>query len=179
MDTTVHEALAGWESFYVIVGSSAAALIGLQFVVMALIADTTMRRDEGAIKAFGTPQVVNFGAVLVIAAINSAPWSSFGWLAGALAACGLVGVAYIGSIMLHARRQKGYAPVLQDWLWFMILPLAAYAILAVGSFTLGSNAHRGLFLVGMAALGLLLIAIHNAWDTIAYIVLNRDQPPSV
>jgi hypothetical protein len=31
--------LAGWENFYVIVGSSAGALIGLQFVVMALVAD--------------------------------------------------------------------------------------------------------------------------------------------
>ena len=32
-------ALSGWENFYVIVGSSAGALIGLQFVVMTLIAD--------------------------------------------------------------------------------------------------------------------------------------------
>ena len=31
--------LEGWESFYVIVGSSAGALIGLQFVVMTLLAD--------------------------------------------------------------------------------------------------------------------------------------------
>jgi len=30
--------LAGWENFYVIVGSSAGALIGLQFVVITLIA---------------------------------------------------------------------------------------------------------------------------------------------
>src|SRR6266568_2868587 len=31
--------LAEWDSFYVIVGSAAGALIGLQFVVMALIAE--------------------------------------------------------------------------------------------------------------------------------------------
>jgi hypothetical protein len=31
--------LAEWESFYVIVGSSSAALTGLQFVVIALVAD--------------------------------------------------------------------------------------------------------------------------------------------
>jgi len=30
-------ALSGWENFYVIVGSSAGALIGLQFVVITLI----------------------------------------------------------------------------------------------------------------------------------------------
>ena len=39
----MHEAagpvLVPWESFYVIVGSSGAALTGLQFVVIALLAD--------------------------------------------------------------------------------------------------------------------------------------------
>ena len=35
-------ALNGWENFYVIVGSSAGALIGLQFVVMTLIANMPM-----------------------------------------------------------------------------------------------------------------------------------------
>ena len=37
-------ALDGWENFYVIVGSSAGALIGLQFVVIALIAETPNAR---------------------------------------------------------------------------------------------------------------------------------------
>jgi hypothetical protein len=32
-------ALGGWENFYVIVGSAAGALIGLQFVVVTLAAD--------------------------------------------------------------------------------------------------------------------------------------------
>ena len=32
--------LAAWQNFYVIVGSSAGALIGLQFVVITLIADS-------------------------------------------------------------------------------------------------------------------------------------------
>jgi hypothetical protein len=31
--------MSSWENFYVIVGSSAGALIGLQFVVMTLIAE--------------------------------------------------------------------------------------------------------------------------------------------
>ena len=34
--------LAQWQNFYVIAGSSAGALTGLQFVVMALIADSEM-----------------------------------------------------------------------------------------------------------------------------------------
>ena len=41
-------ALAAWQSFYVIVGSSGGALIGLQFVVMTLIADKQHRTSAGA-----------------------------------------------------------------------------------------------------------------------------------
>ena len=39
-------ALVGWENFYVIVGSSAGALIGLQFVVITLIADMPIARGQ-------------------------------------------------------------------------------------------------------------------------------------
>ena len=68
-------ALAGWEHFYVIVGSSADALIGLQFVVITLIADTPIARaDAQGGAAFSTSSVVHFGVVLFLSAIVSAPW---------------------------------------------------------------------------------------------------------
>ena len=68
-------ALAGWENFYVIVGSSAGALIGLQFVVITLIADKPIARGQSqAGDAFATPTIVHFGAVLLLAAVVSAPW---------------------------------------------------------------------------------------------------------
>ena len=58
--------LAEWDSFCVIVGSSAGALIGLQFVVMTLMAERQIRSpDAGA--AFGSPTVVHFSVVLFLA----------------------------------------------------------------------------------------------------------------
>ncbi len=59
--------LKAWESFYVIVGSSAGALIGLQFVVITLIAESRMRSTGHELAAFGTPTVLHFVAVLLIA----------------------------------------------------------------------------------------------------------------
>lgn len=53
--------LSGWDNFYVIVGSSAAALIGLQFVVITLIAYTQRRSTHGSIGAFAGPTVVHLG----------------------------------------------------------------------------------------------------------------------
>src|SRR3989442_3592050 len=63
---------AAWESFYVIIGSSAAALTGPQFVVVVLGAEARSIGPE--VGAFGTPTVVHFCAVLLISAILSVPW---------------------------------------------------------------------------------------------------------
>jgi hypothetical protein len=57
-------ALAGWENFYVIVGSAAGALIGLEFVVVTLIADSPTLRVVEGFAAFATPTIVHFGVVL-------------------------------------------------------------------------------------------------------------------
>ena len=95
--------LAGWENFYVIVGSSAGALIGLQFVVMALVADmprTPAQAQAG--HAFATPTIVHFGAVLMLSAALSAPWHSIG---GAAVLWGLMGLGW--SCVCHHR---GSAP---------------------------------------------------------------------
>lgn len=70
----VRTPLAAWESFYVIVGSSGAALTGLQFVVMALVAESRRKSSAREIDAFGTPVIVHFCTVLLISAILSSPW---------------------------------------------------------------------------------------------------------
>jgi hypothetical protein len=86
--------LTEWESFYVIVGSSAAALTGLMFVVITLMADLEAQRSSGALAAFGTPTVVHFCSALIVSAMLSAPWHSLTPLSAILAVCGVWGVAY-------------------------------------------------------------------------------------
>src|SRR6185295_5650489 len=95
-------ALSAWESFYVIVGSSGGALIGLQFVVMALIADTGKRASTASINAFGTPTVLQFVSALVLSAIMSAPWPSSIALSLALGICSLVGLGYAAVAVVRA-----------------------------------------------------------------------------
>jgi hypothetical protein len=48
------------------------------------------------------------------------------------------------------------------------LPLAAYAILALSAGAARSDARQAQFGVGAAALLLLYVGIHNAWDSVAY-----------
>ena len=63
----------------------------------------------------------------------------------------------------------------EDWLFHVLLPLAAYAGLAGSAFAAHSYTRPALFIVGAAALLLLFIGIHNAWDTVTHLVFVRKR----
>ena len=163
--------LAAWNSFYVILGSSAGALTGLQFVVMTLIAEKSPPRAEEAGPAFATPTIVNFGAVLLLSAVISAPWEDAVPLAAVWGLMGIIGVVYISVVAGRMKLQTAYKPNAKDWLFYALLPLAAYALLALSAYGALSHMAESLFGVGAAALLLLFIGIHNAWDSVVYLVL--------
>jgi hypothetical protein len=169
--------LVAWESFYVIIGSSAAALTGLQFVVIVLVAESRARSTSREIAAFGTPTIVHFCAVLLMSAILSAPWHALSNAGLALDACGAAGVLYVVIVLKRARRQTGYKPVLEDWLWHAVFPLIGYAVLLVTAVVLARDPAVALFVIGATALLLLFIGIHNAWDTVTYIAVERWEAP--
>ena len=168
--------IEGWENFYVIVGSSAGALIGLQFVVITLIASRPISQVEAqAGSAFATPSVVHFGLVLLLSAIASAPWDEITVVAVLWGLLGLGGVTYVVIAARRMRKQSAYRPVFEDWLFHVLLPFAAYAALAVSAFTAPYYARPALFLVGASALVLLSIGIHNPWDAVTYQVFVRSR----
>lgn len=176
MEPTALLPFSAWENFYVIVGSSAAALTGLQFVVIVLGAEA--RSTRGAtVGAFGTPTVVHFCAVLLIAAILSVPWRVVSSAGLALSASGVAGIAYMLIVIKRAREQKGYAPVLEDWLWHCTFPLIAYAALLVAALLLRRDPPHCLLIIGTTALLLLFIGIHNAWDAVIYIATQQPRYP--
>ena len=80
-------------------------------------------------------------------------------------------------VIRRARRQTGYTPVLEDWLWHAVFPLIAYAVLLVAAVALPRDPPAVLFVIGATALLLLFIGIHNAWDTVTYIAIERWQAP--
>ena len=168
--------LPTWQNFYVITGSAAAALTGLMFVVITLITRTRVRRSSGTLGAFGTPNVVHFGAALLVAAILSAPWQAL-WNAGLLLGLsGLWGVTYAVIVVRRARRQADYKPVLEDWLWHAVFPLVSYTVLVVAALLLPGNPVPALFVIGAVTVMLLFIGIHNAWDTVTYLAVEYSQP---
>jgi hypothetical protein len=169
-------ALSGWENFYVIVGSSAGALIGLQFVVITLIADTPIAPGQAqAGDAFATPTIVHFGTVLLLSAALNAPWHGIGGPAVLCALLGLGGVAYAIIVTRRMQVQIVYTPEFEDWLFHVLLPIVAYAILGISAFAARFHVHEALFAVAAAALLLLFIGIHNAWDGVTYHVFVKRR----
>jgi hypothetical protein len=176
--------LTEWNSFYVIVGSSAGALIGLQFVVLTLIAERPRATAAEAGAAFATPSVVHFAVVLLLSAFMSAPWHAVSIVAIFWGVAGLGGVVYAIVVARRMRTQTAYKPVFEDWLFHVLLPLAAYAILALSALIARSSERIALFLVGSATLVFLFVGIHNAWDAITWHVFvnkpaeQNDRKPS-
>jgi uncharacterized membrane protein len=72
-------------------------------------------------------------------------------------------------------RQGAYKPVFEDWLFHVLLPLVAYATLAIAAFAAGSHSRAALFAIGAAALLLLFVGIHNAWDAVTYHVFEKAK----
>jgi hypothetical protein len=165
--------LSAWENFYIIIGSSAGALTGLTFVVITLIQGR--QGSSRAVDAYTTPTIVHFGAALFVCALLSAPWPTFTPVALLLGLCGLAGVGYVGVVMRRIHRFEGYDPVVEDWVWYGILPFMAYAALAVTAIVLMGNPAPALFGIGAALMLLVFIGIHNAWDAVTYIAIELPQ----
>lgn len=180
MQETVAPALTAWESYYVIIGSSAAALTGLMFVVITLVRDSARRPNVGAISAYSTPTIIHFGAALLISAIASAPWHTLGPAGLTIGIVGAAGIVYVGLVikMIASVPSTSYKAVLEDWLFNVILPLVVYVTLVGMAFLIHWHPEAALFGVGGATLLILFIGIHNAWDIVTFLVLSPEQSGS-
>jgi len=166
-----------WSNFYVIIGSSAASLTGLMFVVVTLVAGSRLRertdRNEG-FATFNTPTVVHFCAAFLVAGIVSAPWRSLTPVSVLLGITGLCGVVYVCRVMYRAKRLTAYQAVAEDWLWHAILPCIDYAAIAASAVLLSCAPEQAKFALAGSTILLIFIGIHNAWDVVTYIAIEQS-----
>jgi hypothetical protein len=168
--------LTAWSNFYVMTGSAAAALTGLMFVVITLMAGRD--RMEGAqdgIATFSTPTIMHLAASLLVSAVLIAPWHSLAHPGLVVALLGLAGLGYVLRVMHRTRRLTVYRADLEDWAWYGILPALAYAPIAAGGLVLVFTriAVPALFVVAGGVVLLIFISIRNAWDVVTYLAIVR------
>jgi hypothetical protein len=166
--------LSEWQNFYIIMGSAAGGLTGLQFVVMALIADMPAIDEESqAVTVFSTPSIVNFGVVLLLAAVLVMPWRSITPISIIWGVAGALGILYTSFTGWRFKKQRAYVPVFEDYFFRVIMPVIGYAVLGAAAFTAKTHERAALFQVAAVALMLLFVGIHDAWDNATYLILYK------
>jgi hypothetical protein len=105
-----------------------------------------------------------------------APWPLLWQPNLLLGLAGLFGLLYMRIVVRRARRQSAYTLVLEDLFFHIVFPLVAYSALMVAALVFVGNAAPALFITGAAMLLLLFIGIHNAWDSVTYMIFYRSSP---
>ena len=174
-----------WASFFMIVGSSAGALTGLMFIVVTLVAERTdgePNEDANAgVNTFSTPTVVHFSTALLLSAMMSAPWHSFARPGVFIVIAAVTALVYMGRITLAMQQRSKiseYQFVIEDWIWYALLPVVAYGAMAAGGFALAMAPQESMFVLGGSALLLVFIGIHNSWDVVTFLALQGRPPRS-
>jgi hypothetical protein len=168
--------LSEWSSFYVMTGSSAAALTGLMFVVITLVTNVEIsQRSQDGVATFSTPTVMHFCVALFVSAVFVAPWHSLIPPAVLIELAGLYGIVYVGRVTHRAKRLTTYTPDLEDWAWYNVLPFVAYGAIFGSAVALEALPGKALFAVAGGVVLLIFIGIRNAWDVVTFLVVRGSR----
>jgi hypothetical protein len=166
---------APWTNFYVIIGSSAAALTGLMFVVVTLAAGNQRSNTSIGFAAFSTPTVVHFCAAFLIAGTLSAPWRSLATPVVLIFLIGVCGIVYDVRVIYLTRQLNQYQLMFDDWIWFAIVPLLNDLAITATAALLPKDPAAMLFPLGGATISLIVVGIRNAWDVVTFLALDRGN----
>src|SRR5437899_11100303 len=72
-EVSMSEPLQGWHEFYFLLGTSAAALTGLMFVVVSINPENVGRRPASGTRGFVTPTMVFFTTTFLVSALLLVP----------------------------------------------------------------------------------------------------------
>lgn len=161
---------AGWDSFYLLVGGAAGALIGLLFIVVTLIHGSDAELKLRAASVYMTPTVAHLAMVLLLSALSTAPGIPIHPTGVIFGGCALVCLAFTARALFMFVTKAVQASHWSDLWGYGVLPFAACLGLAAAVAAIwwapAAVAARG---IAASVVFLLLIAIRNAWDLVTWI----------
>jgi hypothetical protein len=176
MPASLADLLREWHDFYMLVGTASATLVGLMFVSASIGASIFNENHRNAMRAFVSPTVVHFSALLfacVLIMVPSHTWMTVGVVLGT---GGLVGLVYSGLILSDVMFRRRYTVDLSDRFFYALIPVAGYALVVASAVMLIMRSPAGLDLMAAALLVLLVAAIRNAWDMTIWAVIKSPGP---
>ena len=164
-----------WESFYILIGTGAASLIGLLFVVVTLTQGRERSQTMKAISIYMTPIVIDFAVVMTTSAVAVAPLSG-AWTVVVLGAGALFGFgnAAWACIAIRGLMKAEDPPHWTDFWMYGATPTGVLFALVIADGGLLARAGWAVDLVAVLLLSLLLVGIRNAWDLITWMAPRRN-----
>lgn len=164
-----------WETFYFMIGSSAAGLIGLLFVVVTLSSQRNPALAEAGSRIFLTPTMFHFGVVLLIGATAAMPEVSIWTMALVVATVAAVGLVYAGIALRRMIRGVVQVPHWSDYVFYGVLPTIVYLGLISSGVALWYQAPFAPHAIAVGALALLFLGIRDAWDLATYLAYHPPK----
>jgi hypothetical protein len=161
-----------WHEFYLLVGTSVAALTGLMFVVVSIGPEVIVARPAGGVRAFVTPIVVYFTTVLVVSAVMLMPHVGPVVLGVLLLLGSAAGLAYIFWIDVHGQWGENKLEW-DDLVWYVVLPVLGYVLMLAAGIGIWMRSAFGPFTLGAAMILLTVVGLRNAWDLVLWFARKR------
>jgi hypothetical protein len=166
----------GWDEFYLLVGSAAAVLIGLIFVVISLMQDRSRSSVLSGARLYMGPIVLSVSFVLVVSALALTPGVGRNRIAGVFTVVALWGL-YRGIVscigIWRVRSEVHWTDI-----WFYgVIPSLLYIALAGLAYAFWTDFGWATDGLAWIVTGLLLLAIRNEWDLITWIAPRSGDIP--
>src|SRR6476659_9641790 len=167
----------GWQDYFLLVGSAAAALIGLLFVVVTLTAGRERSMLEVGQRFYMSPIVADLAAILVMSGAAMIPHVWPAALGSFVVAAGIVGFVADVRIAHGIGRLKIPGENLTfDRSWYGIVPAILSLLIAGAGVAIFLRLGWAALALAAVLMALLMVCVHNAWDLITYIAPQVGQP---
>jgi len=164
----------GWGNYYFLLGSAAAALVGVMSLVATLTGGSNPERAERGQRLFLTPNLFHLAAVLTLSALALVPNPSPGLHRLLLGSGSLFGLGYALVVLIQIIRAG--PDMRSHWsdIWcYGAAPAAAFLVMAGSVFWSLTNTRSACEGLGFGILALLLTAVRNAWDLVTWLAPTR------
>jgi hypothetical protein len=169
----------GWDGYFTLLGTAAAGLIGLLFVVVTLTSGYDRARAQHGQSIYMTPTMLHFAVVLSISAMTLVPGLTALRVTALLAVAMLVGLINTlwASFGIRMMAKSDNPPHWTDFWLYGVAPALIYLALGAACAGFALAADWAPHALAVLLLALLLLGIRNAWDLITWMAPGRKLPP--
>jgi hypothetical protein len=169
---TLHD----WETYFFLMGTAGATLVGLEFVAISLAVAALSRKHFTGISTFVTPTLLHFVYVLLLSAVILMPHLDLLALGALLAGTAVSGLAFMFPRWRELKAMGGTGGSQRsNWVWYFASPFLAHVLLLVAVPFVIAQEEWSLFALAAATLLLLVIGIRNSWDLVLWIATRRES----